>query len=229
VGAENKIGGEYKKHQSCGSLEGIAKDYHASLEGVDDNVGRVVKYLESKNILDDTAILHTSDHGYFLGEWRLFDKRLMHEPSIRVPLLMRYPKRIPAGSVCDQMALDIDIAPTLLDLAGVPAPKEMQGKSLLPLIADKTKKLREEWFYEYFEWPNPEGVVPHQGIRTETHKLIEYTQGPAEYELYDLKNDPLERQNLWGRPEAAQIQQDLLARMRKLAATIPSRTGKDVG
>ena len=175
VDAKNKVG-SITEHLAAGSLEGLAKDYYAGLEGLDDNVGRFFQYLESKNILDDTAILHTSDHGYFLGEWRLFDKRLMHEPSIRVPLLLRYPKRIPSGTSSKEMVLDIDIAPTLLDLAGVPAPGSMQGKSVLPLLHGEAVG-RKEWFYEYFEWPNTEGVAPHQGIRTETHKLISYTEG----------------------------------------------------
>lgn len=228
VEAENKIG-TVIEHLAANSLEGMAKDYYAGLEGLDDNVGRIFKFLESKNILDDTAILHASDHGYFLGEWRLFDKRQMHEPSIRVPLLIRYPKRIPAGTVRKEMVLDIDIAPTLLDLAGVPAPKTMQGQSVLPLTKGGPEKGREEWFYEYFEWPNPEKVAPHRGIRTKTHKLIEYTQGEKEHELYDLKNDPQEIQNLWNRPQHAAIQKALLARMEELSSQIPTRSGADVG
>lgn len=227
IDAGNKIG-SVTEHLAAGSLESIAKDYYAGLEGVDDNVGRIFRYLESKNILDDTAILHSSDHGYFLGEWRLFDKRLMHEPSIRVPLLIRYPKRIPSGATSKEMVLDIDIAPTLLDLAGVQAPSTMQGKSVLPMLHGKEQG-RKEWFYEYFEWPNPEKVAPHQGIRTETHKLIAYTQGEKEHELYDLRSDPKETENLWGRPEHAAIQEDLLARMDALSAKIPARTGPEVG
>jgi len=228
IDAGNKIG-TTTEHLAAGSLEGMAKDYYAGLEGVDDNVGRILHYLESKKILDDTAIIHTSDHGYFLGEWRLFDKRLMHEPSIRVPLLMRYPKRIHAGSINKEMVLDIDIAPTMLDLAGVQAPANMQGKSLLPAPANHSAPGREEWFYEYFEWPNPEKVAPHQGIRTKTHKLIAYTQGEKEHELYDLQKDPFETQNLWGRPEHSTVQQDLLKRMAELSSKIPSRSGADVG
>ena len=227
IDAENKIG-TITEHLAAGSLEGMAKDYYAGIEGLDDNVGRIFHYLESKNILDDTAIMQSSDHGYFLGEWRLFDKRLMHEPSIRVPLMIRYPKRVTKGTVRKQLVLDIDIAPTLLDLAGVPAPATMQGTSVLPLLHD-AKGGRKEWFYEYFEWPNPEGVAPHQGIRTETHKLIAYTQGEKEHEMYDLRTDPKETQNLWGRPEHAAVQRELLERMDALSAKIPTRSGPDVG
>jgi len=136
------------------------KDYYSGLVAVDENIGRIIDYLEQKKILDDTAIVHTSDHGYFLGEWRMFDKRLMHEPSIRVPLMMRYPKRIPAGSVRKETALDIDLAPTFLDLAGVPAPAHMQGKSLLPLARASDPTFRKEWYYEYYEAPNYGKIPP---------------------------------------------------------------------
>src|SRR6202000_2797430 len=110
-------------------------------------------------------------------------------------LLIRYPKRIPAGSISKDMVLDIDIAPTVLDLAGITPPEAMQGKSLLPALKDRSAGARKEWFYEYFEGPNPEKVAPHKGIRTETHKLIVYTQNDQEHEFYDLKADPMETQN----------------------------------
>ncbi|WP_446743300.1 sulfatase family protein [Silvibacterium acidisoli] len=222
VDAHNKVG-TTPSHVACGSLEGIAKDYYAGVVATDDNVGRILEYLEKKNILDDTAIVHGSDHGYFLGEWRLFDKRLMHEPSIRVPLMIRYPKRIPAGTVRDEMVLDTDLAPTFLDLAGIPVPSHMQGKSILPLAKQEDATFRKEWFYEYFEWPNPEAVRPHRGIRTERYKLIHYTMEPQEYEMYDLQSDPGETSNLYGKPEHHALQSDLWARMEKLQAGIPKR------
>jgi len=219
---QNKIGTAVSS-DCARSLEELAKDYYAGLTAVDDLIGRVFTYLEKKNILDDTAILHGSDHGYFLGEWRLFDKRLMHEPSIRVPLMVRYPKRIKPGVVRDEMVLDIDIAPTLLDLAGLPTPPKMQGKSILPLAKAADPDFRKEWFYEYFEYPNPEGVHPCCGIRTERYKLIQYTLAPQEFEMYDLQTDPGELNNLYGRPEHAALQADLLIRMDKLQQKIPTR------
>lgn len=202
-------------------MEEVAKDYYAGLVGVDDNIGRVISYLEKKGILDDTAILHGSDHGYFLGEWRMYDKRLMHEPSIRVPLMMRYPKRIPAGIVRDEMVLDVDLAPTLLDLAGVMIPERMQGRSLVPLVANEDPTFRKEWYYEYFEWPNPESVRPCRGIRTERYKLIHYVIAPEEFEMYDLQNDPSELDNLYGREAHADLQKQLMATMEKLRSDIP--------
>jgi arylsulfatase A-like enzyme len=222
VDAENKIG-TTPTHVACGSHEGMVKNYYAGLVAVDENVGRILGYLEKKNILDDTAIVQSSDHGFFLGEWRLFDKRLMHEPSIRVPLMIRYPKRIPAGTVRDEMVLDTDLAPTFLDLAGLPIPNRMQGKSVLPLAKAADPAFRKEWFYEYFEWPNPEGVRPHRGIRTERYKLIHYVMDPQEFELYDLANDPGETQNLYGQPQFQTLQQELWNRLQTLQAEYPVR------
>ena len=222
VAASNKLG-TTMKHPACGSLDGVAKNYYAGLVATDENVGRILDYLEKKNILDDTAVVHTSDHGYFLGEWRLFDKRLMHEPSIRVPLMIRYPKRIPSGTIRDEMTLDIDIAPTFLDLAGLPASSQMRGKSVLPLAKTADHSFRKEWYYEYYEWPNPEGVRPHRGIRTEQYKLIHYVMEPEEFELYDLSRDPGETQNLYGKSEFSTLQHTLLSRLDELQKKIPER------
>lgn len=222
VDAANKIGTTVMS-DTCRSLEEVTKDYYAGLTAVDDMIGRVFRYLESKSLLEDTAIVHGSDHGYFLGEWRLFDKRLMHEPSIRVPFMVRYPKRIPHGTVRTEMVLDIDIAPTILDLAGVAIPKHMQGKSVVPLAAAPVSDFRREWYYEYFEWPNPENVRPCRGIRTERHKYIEYMTEPREFEMYDLINDPGELRNLAGSADRAGLQRELKDAMEKLRARIPLR------
>jgi len=218
--AENKIG-TTPTHVAAGSHEGLVKNYYAGLVAVDENIGRILNYLEKKNILDDTAVVTGSDHGFFLGEWRLFDKRLMHEPSIRVPLMMRYPKRIPAGVVRDEMVLDLDLAPTFLDLAGVPVPEHVQGKSVLPLAQSPDPAFREAWYYQYFEWPNPEAVRPHRGIRTEHYKLIHYGMEPQEFELYDLRSDPGETNNLYDNPQYKSVQTDLWERLNRLQAAVP--------
>ena len=220
--ANNKIGTTVMG-DTCRSLEEVAKDYYAGLNAVDDLIGRVLGYLEKKKILEDTAIMHGSDHGYFLGEWRLFDKRLMHEPSIRVPLMLRYPKRISAGTIRSEMVLDIDLAPTLLDLAGVEIPANIQGRSLVPLAIKADPDFRKAWYYEYFEWPNPEAVRPCRGIRTERYKLIQYVTDPPEFEMYDLQADPGELNNLYGKSENAALQSSLIAQMEKLRAEIPKR------
>lgn len=222
INAENKIG-TTPSHPACASLEGIVKDYYSGLVALDENIGRVFSYLEKNNILDDTAIIHSSDHGFFLGEWRLFDKRLMHEPSIRVPWMVRYPKRIPAGTVRNETILDIDIAPTILDLAGLPIPRHMQGKSVLPLAKTSDPSFRGEWYYEYYEWPNPEAVYPCRGIRGDRYKLIHTLSAPDEFELYDLQSDPEETRNLYGAPELATLQRHLLERLEVLRSAVPER------
>jgi len=222
VQATNKIGTS-TGHPACGSLEGVAKDYYSGLVAVDENIGRILDYLEEQNILDDTAIVHTSDHGFFLGEWRLFDKRLMHEPSIRVPLMVRYPRRIPAGALRDETILDLDLAPSILDLAGIPPPAHMQGKSFIPLAAAPDPSFRKEWYYEYYEWPDPEGVRPHRGIRTADYKLIHYVMEPQEFEMYHLAVDPGETLNLYGNPHYAAVQKALWDRMNELRAAVPER------
>lgn len=220
--AKNKIGTS-PGHEACGSFEGVVKDYYSGLVAVDENIGKIFSYLEKNKILDETAIVQSSDHGYFLGEWRMFDKRLMHDPSIRVPMMIRYPKRIPEGTVRDEAVLDIDIAPTILDLAGVPIPAQMEGKSMLPLARAADANFRKEWYYRYYEWVNPEGVRPHRGIRTDDFKLIHYNMEPQEFELYDLKNDPGETRNLYGDSQYADQQKHLWNRMQELEAQLPER------
>jgi arylsulfatase A-like enzyme len=222
VDADNKIG-TIDTVDAVRSLEELCKDYYAGLVAIDEDIGRVFKHLESTGQMDDTAVVHSSDHGYFLGEWRLFDKRLMHEPSIRVPMMIRYPQRIPSGVVRDEMVLDVDIAPTILDLAGVKTPSAMQGKSMMQLAGPAKPEWRQEWLYDYYEYPGFENVMPHRGVRTATHKLIDWYNTPGTFELYDLVSDPGETKNLYGHPEHVAIQQDLTVRLERLLKEIPVR------
>jgi len=209
---DNKIG----TFNDVRSLEELVKDYYATLTAVDENIGRVFEALAATGKLDDTVILHTSDNGFLLGEWRLFDKRLMHEPSIRVPLLMRYPKTIKAGAQCDRMVLNLDLAPTLLDLAGVRPPEWMQGRSAVPVLQGREAGWRNDWLYEYFEYPAVHMVRKNRGIRTDRYKLIHYFEPPEEFELYDLERDPEERHNLWGDPQYKELTTQLLRRLEEL-------------
>jgi arylsulfatase A-like enzyme len=171
------------------------------------------EWLERTNKLDDTAMILSSDHGFFLGEWRLYDKRFMHEPSIRIPMMVRYPKRVKPGTVRDDMVLDLDIAPTILDIAGVKIPEKMSGASMLKLTTDKTvTDWRKDWLYHYYEYPKPSFVQPHYGIRTDRYKLIFYHELKA-YEMYDLQQDPGELNNLADKPEMKSIQEQLWNRL----------------
>ena len=210
--ADNKIG----SFEDVQTLDGFVKDYYATLVAVDENLGRVFEVLQSKGIMDDTAILYTSDNGFFAGEWHAFDKRFMHEPSIRVPLLIRYPRQVKARQTRRQMILNTDIAPTVLDLAGIAVPKWMHGMSLVPVLQSKSADWRKDWLYEYYEFPGPHQVRKHRGIRTERYKLIHYYEAPEEFELYDLKKDPGEINNLYGKPECHKLTQQLLKRLSEL-------------
>ena len=210
--ADNKIGNA----PDVMSLEKMVKDINATVTAVDENVGKVFAALEVTGRLKDTAMLFTSDNGFFHGEWRLYDKRLMHEPSIRVPLLIRYPDGIKSGLVKDQMALNVDIAPTILDMARIPVPNWMHGRSLLPILSGKRTAWRKDWLYEYFEYPDSHKVKPHRGIRTDRWKLIHYYETPEEFELYDLRKDSGELNNLYGGPDSAQVTAQLKRRLETL-------------
>lgn len=213
--AVNKIG-TFQRTDCARSLEELVKDYYAGLVSVDENIGRIMTFLESAGQLDDTVVLHSSDHGYFLGEWRCFDKRFMHEPSIRTPAMIRYPKLFRAGTKVNEMVLNLDFAPTLLELAGVPVPEAMQGKSLVKLAQGKEGQWRQDWLYEYFDYPGAEQVRPHRGVRTTRYKYIHYYLAPEEFELYDLQTDPGERSNLIGNPQYASVQKQLADRIEQL-------------
>ena len=219
---DNKIGGPYARgsatRDNCArSLEEIVKDYYAGVTATDDNVGKVFQALTDLGQLNDTLMLFTSDHGFFLGEWRMYDKRLMHEPSIRTPLLIRYPRLISAGLRVRAMVLNTDLAPTFLDLAGVNIPATMQGQSLTPFFRDSTPYTwRRDWLYEYYEYPGAHNVRKHRGVRTERYKLIHYYEAPEEFELYDLTHDPGEIHNLYGDPAHAALAQQLRQRIDEL-------------
>jgi arylsulfatase A-like enzyme len=210
--ADNRIG----KFPDVPDLDHFLKDYYRCLTGVDDNVGRVFDTLKELGRLDDTFMMYTSDNGFFAGEWQAFDKRFMHEPSIRVPMLVRYPTATRGGTLCDRMVLNVDIAPTLLDVAGVPVPKEMQGRSMLPLVKDPKAEGRKDWLYEYYEYPGPHSVRKNRGVRTERWKYIHYYEEPQEFELYDLQKDPEERTNLYGKKEYEGIVAALKQRLEEL-------------
>jgi arylsulfatase A-like enzyme len=210
--ADNKIGG----FKDVPSLDVFAKNYYSTLVAVDENVGKVFEALTETKMLDNTAIMFTSDNGFFMGEWQAFDKRFMHEPSIRVPMLIRYAQLAKGGSVCDRMVLNVDIAPTLLHLAGVKVPKEMHGHSMVPLLKGDEKDWRKDWLYEYYEYPGPHSVKKHRGVRTERYKYIHYYEEPQECELYDLEKDPQEKDNLYGKKGYEDLTKQLQARLEEL-------------
>ena len=216
IEARNKIGSQYLQRDAPRSLEELVKDHYVGIESNDEDIGQVLEALEGQGLLDDTAVVWSSDHGFFLGEHRFYDKRLMYEPSIRIPLMVRYPRRIRPGSTCARMALNLDLAPTLLDLAQLPVPRHFQGKSLMPLLAHPDTAWRTDWLYEYYEYPGNEEVRPCRGVRTERYKYIHYFTAPEEFELYDLVSDPAELHNLYGDAQYAPRVQQLAARLEEL-------------
>jgi arylsulfatase A-like enzyme len=214
--ALNKIGSQFLQRDAPRSLEELVKDHYCGIESNDEDIGRVLGALEAQGILDNTALVWSSDHGFFLGEHRFYDKRLMYEPSIRIPLMLRYPPRIHAGAAAQRMALNLDLAPTILDLAQVPVPAHFQGRSLLPLAADPNLPWRSDWLYEYYEYPGNEEVRPCRGVRTERYKYIHYFTSPEEFELYDLETDADEMHNLYGDPRYADLTRQLRERLAEL-------------
>ncbi len=220
--AENKIGTTEVFVDNPRSLEELVKDHYAGVESNDEDVGLVMSALKAKGKLDDTAILLSSDHGFFLGEHTFYDKRLMYEPSIRIPMMIRYPKAISPGQRRKEMVLNIDAAQTILDLAGLPAPSTMQGRSFLPLAMGKSlPDWRKDWLYEYYEYPAYENVRPHRGVRTDRYKFIHFFTEPQEFELYDLQSDPNEDHNLYGKPGF----EALTATLRNRLAALRKETG----
>ncbi len=215
--ANNKIGTTILGNDDPRSLEELVKDHFAGVVSNDDDVGQVMAALEKMGILDDTVIFISADHGFFLGEWRFYDKRFMHEPSIRVPLAIRYPRRIRAGLAPTSMALNLDIPPTILELADVEIPDWFQGRSLVPFMTGaEPSEWPKDWLYEYYEYPGVEEVKPQRGVRTGQYKLIHYFLPPQEFELYDLQNDPGELHNLADNSKFAGLKQRLLDRVAEL-------------
>ncbi|MBP5772111.1 MAG: sulfatase [Bacteroidaceae bacterium] len=195
------------------------RDYAKVVHSLDQEVGRVLDYLEKKGLLDNTLVVYTSDQGFYMGEHGWFDKRFMYEESLSTPLVMHLPKGYERRGDVDEMVQNIDYAPTFLDLAGVPVPDDIQGVSLLPLLRGKSspKQWRDAIYYHYYEYPAEHDVRRHYGMRTDRYKLIHfYGHDVNSWELFDLKNDPHELHNLYGQPGMEALQQQLHRRLEAL-------------
>ena len=171
------------------------RDYLACVQGVDDNVGKVLDYLDESGLAENTIVIYSADNGWYLGDQGLYDKRFMYEPGLHVPLLAKGPG-IKAGITPDQFVGNIDLAPTFLDLASLEIPDSMQGRSIAPLLrGESPEDWRQTFYYRYYHSPGHHNTAAHYGVRTKTHKLIYYWDKDA-YELFDLKADPDEQHNL---------------------------------
>jgi arylsulfatase A-like enzyme len=210
------------------------KDYLRVVASIDDNVGRMLDYLDDHGLTDHTVVVYTSDQGFFLGDHGLFDKRLMYEESLTMPLLIRYPAAVRAGEVNDDIVVNVDFAPTLLELAGIAIPSHVQGRSFAPLLrGDTPADWPQSMYYRYWMHNDSSHACPaHYGVRTKTHKLICYyndplgqvgahgPSAPVEWELFDLVGDPLEVKNIYGTPDAESITAELLAELTRLQTAV---------
>jgi N-acetylglucosamine-6-sulfatase len=190
-----------------------------SLMAIEEGVGEIMKALKETNQLDNTVIVLASDNGYFYGEHGLsVERRLAYEESIRMPLLIRYPKAVKAGTVRDEFALNIDLAPTLLELAGVTVPARMEGHSLVPLLQAGRTEWRKSFLLEYYS----DRVFPrirnmgYKAVRNERWKYIHYFELDGMDELYDLKTDPYEMTNLINQPDKSKLVEELKGEMQLL-------------
>jgi arylsulfatase A-like enzyme len=205
------------------------KDYLRCIASVDDNVGRVLDYLDASGLADNTVVFYTSDQGFYLGDHGWFDKRFMYEESLRMPFLVRYPKRIKAGSVNTDLVQNLDFAPTFLDFAGLDAPPDMQGRSLRRLLRGKTPNdWRTSIYYHYYEYPAVHSVKRHYGIRTKKYKLIHFYNDIDEWELYDLEKDPHELKSVYSDPAYTSIVKELTAELKRLRTLYKDDTGAPV-
>ncbi len=195
------------------------QDYLACVQGVDDSVGEVLDYLDRTGLAQNTLVIYSTDNGWYLGDLGLYDKRFMYEPGLHIPLLARGPG-IKPGQVTDLFALNADFAPTFLDLAGLPVPADMQGKSLVPLLrGESPNDWRDSIYYRYYHDPGHHNTRAHYGVRTATHKLIHYWKKDA-WELYDLVKDPTEQKNLIDDPAQAATLATLKAEITRLQAQL---------
>jgi arylsulfatase A-like enzyme len=201
------------------------KDYLRCIAGIDDSIGRVLDYLDESGLAENTLVIYSSDQGFYLGEHGWYDKRWMYEESLEMPFVARWPGRIPAGTRVPQLIQNIDYAPTFLELAGETVPADIQGNSLLGLMAGETPSdWRDSIYYHYYEYPEPHRVAPHYGVRTDRHKLIYYYE-TEEWELFDLVDDPQEMRSVYDAPERAELVATLKAELRRLREHYEDDTG----
>ncbi len=235
------VGGRPVEFSSPGELRSwmyqrYIKDYLRCVAGVDDNVGRLLDALDDEGITDDTMVVYTSDQGFFLGDHGWYDKRFMYEESLRMPLVIRYPRGVESGTVCRDMVLNVDFARTFLDYAGIDPPDRMQGSSFRPLLnGNLPGDWRSSMYYRYWMHGAHHGVWAHYGLRTLDHKLIYYYNDPLgqegaiedphepEWELFDLRKDGSEMISTYHDPAYVAVVSDLTREMHDLQARLGDR------
>lgn len=198
-------------------------DYLNTAQSMDRNIGKVLDYLDKRSLTENTIVIYLSDQGFYMGEHGWFDKRWMYEESFRTPMVMRYPALLPQHSVIDVKIVNADIAPTLLELAAVKKPKDMQGESFVHVLKNNKEEHRKVLFYHYFE-NGEHAVSPHFGVRDDRYKLIRYYKRVENWELFDLNKDPHELQNVYKDPAYSDVVKMM---KKKLAAQIQKFDDKE--
>ena len=193
------------------------QDYLACISSVDDNVGRVLDYLDESGLADNTIVVYTSDQGFYLGEHGWFDKRFMYAESFKTPLLIRWPNKVTAGTTNEELVQNLDFAQTFLEAAKIDAPSDMQGESLMPLLTGNDENWdREAVYYHFYEYPSVHMVKRHYGMVTKEFKLIHFYYDVDEWELYDRNKDPQEMMNVYNDPAYAEIVIQLKEQLKEL-------------
>ncbi|MGX5857768.1 sulfatase family protein [Dyadobacter jiangsuensis] len=195
------------------------RDYFSTANSLDRNIGKLLDYLDKSGLSKNTVVIYASDQGFYLGEHGWFDKRFIYEESLKTPFVIRYPGVIKPGTKVNDLVVNIDWAPTVLNIAGVKTPADMQGKSFLPLLkGTQTAQVpwRKEAYYHYYEFPQPHHVYPHFGLRTNRYKLAYFYQGADSWELYDLQKDPKEVSNIYGTKGTEKLTADLKIKLKAL-------------
>lgn len=197
------------------------KDYLRCIAAVDLSIGRLLDFLDKEGLANNTMVIYASDQGFFLGEHGWFDKRFMYEPSIRFPLLIRYPDGIERKVDKEHLILNVDLAPTILEMAGLRVPEEMQGKSFKDILrGKKITDWRDSFYYHYYEYPGVHSVKRHYGVRTSRYKLIHFYYDIDCWELYDLQADPQEVNNVYNHPDYRTVQENLVRELDRLRAEL---------
>ncbi|APQ16630.1 sulfatase family protein [Maribacter hydrothermalis] len=206
------------------------QDYLGSISSVDDNVGRLLDYLDESGLAENTIVIYTSDQGFYLGEHGWFDKRFIYDESFKTPLLVRWPNVVKPGSVENEMVQNLDFAQTMLEAVGITPPNDMQGESLIPLLkGEKDNWTRDAVYYQYYEYPSVHMVKRHYGIVNKEFKLAHFYYDVDEWELYDRLKDPNEMNNVYNDPAYADTVKKLkkdLVEMRKYYKDSPEQDQK---
>jgi len=231
-----------KAQEKSWKYQRYIKDYLRVVASIDDNVGRLLDYLDEEGIADNTLVIYTSDQGFFLGDHGWYDKRFMYEESLRMPFIVRFPEEVKSGTVNRDIVLNVDFAPLFLDLAGVEKPKELQGENFRPLLQGSTPEdWRKSMYYRYWMHKSHHNVYAHYGVRTLRYKLIYYYSDPLgqpgavdekhepEWELFDLDKDPCELCSVHDDPAYADVVRELKDELHRLQAQVgDARYEKDV-